>query len=181
MNSVIRSVVHPTDFSDLSGKAFAHALRIALAARSTLHLLHVAELDGGRDDGAFPHVRRLLAQWGLIEEDASASTLDDRLGIRVVNTILDRQDIVRGIIGLPLSDLAPRSRGSGRSARHDMRCSGRQQYDIARKLFDWRLTFDAHPTHARGHGVQRRLRGPRKADAPRSSSAQVRHHGATHA
>jgi|SRR5215831_11330507 len=99
MNSVIRSVVHPTDFSDLSGKAFAHALRIALSAKSTLHLLHVAELDGGRDDGAFPHVRRLLAQWGLIEEDASASTLDDRLGIRVVNTILDRQDIVRGIIG----------------------------------------------------------------------------------
>ena len=62
-----------------------------------------------------------------------------------------------------------------------MRGSGRQQYDVARKLFDWRLSFDAHPTHAGRHGVQRRLRGPRKANAPGSSGAQVRHHGATHA
>jgi len=99
MNSVIRSVVHPTDFSDLSGKAFAHALRIALSAKSTLHLLHVAESDGGRDDGAFPHVRRLLVQWDLIEEDASESTLSDKLHIRIVNTTLNRQDIVRGITG----------------------------------------------------------------------------------
>jgi hypothetical protein len=88
---------------------------------------------------------------------------------------------VRGVTSLPLGDLAPRSRRSGRGARHDMRCSGRQQYDVARKLFDGRLSCDAHPTHAGGHGVQRRLRGPRKAHAPPSSGAQVRHHGATHA
>src|SRR5215469_2990726 len=42
--NAIRSIVHPTDFSDLSAAAFAHALRIALAARSKLHLLHVRAL-----------------------------------------------------------------------------------------------------------------------------------------
>ncbi len=67
MNS-IRSIVHPTDFSDLSAAAFAHALRIALAARSKLQLLHVSQYDAA-EALAFPHARRLLAQWGLSDED----------------------------------------------------------------------------------------------------------------
>jgi len=64
----IRSIAHPTDLSDLSGVAFAHALRIALATRSKLHLLHVVPQDTGAAL-AFPHVRQLLVQWGLAEED----------------------------------------------------------------------------------------------------------------
>jgi hypothetical protein len=35
-----RSIVHPTDFSEASAGAFAHALRIALTAEATLTLLH---------------------------------------------------------------------------------------------------------------------------------------------
>jgi nucleotide-binding universal stress UspA family protein len=98
MNFAIRSVIHPTDFSDLSGKAFAHALRIALSAKSTLHLLHVAERDDGQDDVAFPHVQRILAQWELIEDNTSSLALD-QLGIRIVQTRLDHQDVVHGITG----------------------------------------------------------------------------------
>jgi nucleotide-binding universal stress UspA family protein len=98
MSSVIRSVIHPTDFSDLSGKAFAHALRIALAAKSTLHLLHVAEHDDGGDDVAFPHVQRILAQWELMDGNASPLALD-QLGIRIVQTRLDHEDVVDGITG----------------------------------------------------------------------------------
>jgi hypothetical protein len=41
MNFALQSIVHPTDFSDLSARAFAHALRIAIAAKSALHALHV--------------------------------------------------------------------------------------------------------------------------------------------
>jgi hypothetical protein len=37
MNFRLQSIVHPTDFSDLSARAFAHALRIG----SALHALHV--------------------------------------------------------------------------------------------------------------------------------------------
>src|SRR5215831_11721047 len=67
MNSSIRSIVHPTDFSDLSTAAFAHALRIALAAKSKLHLLHVSQYDA-HETLAFPHAQALLVQWGLTQE-----------------------------------------------------------------------------------------------------------------
>jgi hypothetical protein len=62
-----------------------------------------------------------------------------------------------------------------------VRGSGWQQDDVARELFDWRMSFDAHPTRTGGHRVQRRLGGWRKADAPRSSGAQVRHDSAADA
>ena len=38
-----QSIVHPTDFSLSNGAAFAHAVRLAIAARSALHILHVDE------------------------------------------------------------------------------------------------------------------------------------------
>src|SRR5258706_6201940 len=66
--TALRSIVHPTDFSDLSATAFAHALRIALAARCKLYLLHVSQYDAA-EALAFPHAQRLLAQWGLSEEN----------------------------------------------------------------------------------------------------------------
>ena len=94
----IRSIVHPTDFSDLSGVAFAHALRIALATRSRLHLLHVSQHDTG-GALAFPHARRLLAQWGLSEEDASPSVMATKLGIEVHNSSIKWQEPVQGIVG----------------------------------------------------------------------------------
>ena len=61
----IRTIIHPTDFSDASAEAFVHALRIALAAKARLYLLHVAS---GREDDVmdFPHVRETLARWGLM-------------------------------------------------------------------------------------------------------------------
>jgi nucleotide-binding universal stress UspA family protein len=94
MTTPIRSIVHPTDFSDLSGLAFAHALGIALAARARLDLLHVEDGDGG----AFPHVRRLLVQWGWAREEDPPEAIWSRLGIEVVNVRLGRQDPIEGII-----------------------------------------------------------------------------------
>ena len=40
--SVFQSILYPTDFSDASIVAFAHALRIAVGAKSKLHLLNVS-------------------------------------------------------------------------------------------------------------------------------------------
>jgi nucleotide-binding universal stress UspA family protein len=99
MNSRIQSIVHPTDFSDLSGRAFAHALRIALAARSRLQVLHVAERDNDNEDIAFPHVRQILAQWGLIEENDTPQAVATKLGISVSHMSLDRQKPLSGILG----------------------------------------------------------------------------------
>ena len=93
----IRSILHPTDFSELSGVAFAHALRIALASKSGLHLLHVSQHD---TDGAlaFPHARRLLAQWGLSEQDAPPWEIATELGIEVHNNSSTGQEPVQGIV-----------------------------------------------------------------------------------
>jgi nucleotide-binding universal stress UspA family protein len=97
MNSSIRTILHPTDFSDLSGAAFAHALRIALAARSKLQLLHIVKHDVGVAL-AFPNVRRLLVQWGLSEEDDSPSEALTKLGLEVDNISLNGQDPAQGIV-----------------------------------------------------------------------------------
>jgi len=97
MNSSIRSILHPTDFSHLSIAAFAHALRIALEAKCKLHVLHVVRDDA--DEGLeFPQVRRLLVQWGLLEENDPPSAIATKLGLHLENVTLDRQNPTDGIL-----------------------------------------------------------------------------------
>jgi len=95
--NAIRSIVHPTDFSDLSAAAFAHALRIALAARSKLHLLHVSQYDAN-EALAFPHAQRLLAQWGLSHADDPPWTIARKLGIEVDNIRIKLQEPTQAIV-----------------------------------------------------------------------------------
>ena len=97
MNASIRSILHPTDFSDLSGAALAHAVRIALAARARLHLLHIAQRDT-EGDPPFPNVRRLLVQWGLSAEDDPPWVVSDNLGLEVDCTTIKWQDPTDGIV-----------------------------------------------------------------------------------
>jgi nucleotide-binding universal stress UspA family protein len=81
----------------LSAAAFAHALRIALAARCRLHLLHVSQYDAA-EALAFPHALRLLAQWGLSEEDDPPWVVASKLGIEVDNIRLKLQEPTRAIV-----------------------------------------------------------------------------------
>jgi nucleotide-binding universal stress UspA family protein len=97
MTYSIHSIVHPTDFSQLSSAAFAHALRIVVAARSKLQALHVDQPEGNAD-GSFPHVKRMLVQWGLLQEDDSPAAVFTRLGVLWQNVTLDRQDPAPGIV-----------------------------------------------------------------------------------
>src|SRR5260370_12328259 len=96
--SALRSIVHPTDFSDLRASAFAHALRIALAARCKLYLLHVSQYDAA-EALAFPHALRLLAQWGLSEENDGPWAIAGKLGIEVENIRLKLHKPTRAIVG----------------------------------------------------------------------------------
>ena len=96
-NSVVRSILHPTDLSEVSGSAFAHALRISVATKSKLHLLHVSPQEAPAA-AAFPHARRVLAQWGLSEEDDTPWVIASKLGIEVDNTHIQRQEPVQGIL-----------------------------------------------------------------------------------
>ena len=50
-----QTIVHPTDFSDSSIEAFVHALRITLAMRGKLYLVHVANPKIPTTTMAFPY------------------------------------------------------------------------------------------------------------------------------
>ena len=92
----ITTILHPTDFSDASADAFVHALRIALAARAKLYLLHVAS--GGDDDVmAFPHVRDTLARWGLMDPGDPPQAVEAKLGLRIVKVDLEPQAPADGV------------------------------------------------------------------------------------
>src|SRR4029450_2195387 len=95
--TAIRSIAHPTDFSDLSAAAFAHALRIALAGRSKLHLLHVSQYDAA-EALAFPPPRDLLVQGGLSAVDDPPWVVAGKLGIEVDNIRLKLQEPTRAIV-----------------------------------------------------------------------------------
>jgi nucleotide-binding universal stress UspA family protein len=97
MPQTIGSILHPTDFSDLSGAALAHALRVALAARSELHLLHITEREA-ESAQAFPEVRRLLVQWGLAGSDDPPWVVSERLGLVVDSIVVHWQDPAQGIL-----------------------------------------------------------------------------------
>src|SRR6266511_2552891 len=101
--TAIRSIVHPTDFSDLSAAAFAHALRISLAGRSKLHLLHVSQYDAA-EALAFPHARDLLVQSALSAGDDPPWVVAGKLGIEVDNIRLKLQEPSRAIVDLLSED-----------------------------------------------------------------------------
>ena len=78
----ISSIVHPTDFSAASERAFAHALALALLRRTSLKLLHVTS-DPHRDWSAFPAVRATLERWGLLKHGSSQEQVFGELGVRI--------------------------------------------------------------------------------------------------
>jgi nucleotide-binding universal stress UspA family protein len=92
----LQSVVHPTDFSQAGLDAFAHALRLAVAAKGHFYILHVG-LETEADWVEFPRVREMLAAWGMIAPDAPQSAVASELGLRVEKGIIDADDPVRGV------------------------------------------------------------------------------------
>ena len=129
MPQAIRSILDPTDFSDLSGAALAHALRVALAARSQLHLLHITQREPGGTP-AFPQVRRLLVQWGLAGEDDPPWVVSDSLGLEVDSITVRWQDPAQGILSYldqrpAISWCSRPMAGTGSSAGCEDRCPRR--------------------------------------------------------
>jgi len=93
----IASVMHPTDLSELSASAFAHALKISLSMKARLYIVHVAKRVGASSPlFAFPHVRKTVEEWGLIDENVSPFEFAGKLGIEVIKTEVDPQDPVEG-------------------------------------------------------------------------------------
>jgi len=93
---LVGSVLHPTDFSDASNRAFAHALAISLIRQTKLTILHVGKALGGDvnwDD--FPQVRNTLERWKLLDPDSPRSAVFDELGVRVSKHVERRLNPIR--------------------------------------------------------------------------------------
>jgi nucleotide-binding universal stress UspA family protein len=97
MSMIGAPIMHPTDFSDLSMNAFIHALRLSLAAKSKLYVVHIADDKDTDAWRSFPHVRQMLARWGLLEAAASTAAIFDRLGVQIVKVEIESQEPVHGL------------------------------------------------------------------------------------
>jgi nucleotide-binding universal stress UspA family protein len=91
------SVFHPSDFSEASEIAFAHALKIALMAGATLHMLHVSDQSHTPWD-EFPGVRETLERWGLLPAGSARSAVA-ALGIDVRKVVTHDRDAVKASLG----------------------------------------------------------------------------------
>ncbi|MGE3245109.1 MAG: universal stress protein [Beijerinckiaceae bacterium] len=93
-------VIHPTDFSPVSNRAFAHALRLAIATHGELLLLHLethkVDKPSWRD---FPHVRDTLEAWGMLQPGAARSDVQTKVGIHVAKFDIVDPDIAHGVAG----------------------------------------------------------------------------------
>jgi len=93
----IHSIFHPSDFSEASETAFAHALKITLLAKGRLTVLHAARGQEVRL-GQFPSVRNILQRWGVIPEGSSKSAVAS-LGIDVHKVVAEGRDPVHACAG----------------------------------------------------------------------------------
>ncbi len=80
---LVRSVLHPTDFSSASERAFANALAIALLGQTKLTLLHVHDKAGEPDWALFPSVRGTIERWGLLQQGSARSDVYEKLRVQV--------------------------------------------------------------------------------------------------
>ena len=97
LRPIVQSVVHPTDFSPASERAFAHALAIAVLRQTSLTLLHVEK--GKHDWRNFPAVRKTLERWGLLEPGSAQEDVFAKLGVRVTKLTIDSAMPVRSLLG----------------------------------------------------------------------------------
>lgn len=93
----IQSVFHPTDFSLASEAAFMYALKIALAAKAELSVIHYVEQGVVTSWDYFPKVREILANWGILSPDCSQAEMTN-LGLRVEGIIATGPDVFASIV-----------------------------------------------------------------------------------
>jgi nucleotide-binding universal stress UspA family protein len=93
----IRSIFHPSDFSESSEVAFAHALKMALVAGAELNILHVSER-GESQWADFPGVRQMLERWHVLPPESPRRAVP-ALGIQVRKVLTQHRDPVAACLG----------------------------------------------------------------------------------
>ena len=94
---MIRSITHPTDLSSEGAAAFEHALRLAMAHRCRLDVLHVRSPGGRSDWDSFPHVREVLQRWNILEPGARIEDIQARTGVSVSKVDIRDSDAIDGL------------------------------------------------------------------------------------
>lgn len=92
----LANILHPTDFSDGSEVAFAHALRLACETQGQLSILHVDRRRGPPDWDRYPSVRDTLANWNLLPRGASRSDVAN-LGVQISKSSVTAADPAAGV------------------------------------------------------------------------------------
>jgi nucleotide-binding universal stress UspA family protein len=88
---LIRRIFHPSDFSDASNVAFAHALRLAIAGSCELTILHTGSVRSGDAWMEFPRVRGTLEQWKMLPPNSPKAAIAT-LGLTVEKVALPYSD-----------------------------------------------------------------------------------------
>lgn len=93
---IVKHIFHPTDLGADGLPAFHHALRIAVAARGSLTVLHVSSAPEALQDH-LPQSRRTLAEWGMLAHEHDTAGLRT-LGIGVKKVVADGSDPVEACL-----------------------------------------------------------------------------------
>ena len=94
---MIRSIAHPTDLSPEGAAAFEHALSLAIAHRCHLDVLHVRSPSGRSDWESFPHVRKVLQRWNILEPGARIEDIQAHTGVSVSKVDIRDSDPIDGL------------------------------------------------------------------------------------
>ncbi len=78
----LKRILHPTDLATDSHGAFLHALKLAVATRAELDILHIESHPNPSDLERFPSVRKTLIEWGVLPHGADLHDVA-KLGITV--------------------------------------------------------------------------------------------------
>ena len=87
----VESVFHPSDFSEGSERAFAHALAIALREKTSLTVLNAGVGDKRKRWSNFPSVRATLERWGILQSGGSRTSVFRELDVRVKKVSLEKR------------------------------------------------------------------------------------------
>lgn len=94
--ALFTNLLHPTDFSRDGVPAFVHALRLAVAFRANLDLLHADRADENAGWAEFPGVRDTLSLWGMLPPRAPPEAVA-ALGLGIRKVRMRDADPVRAI------------------------------------------------------------------------------------
>jgi nucleotide-binding universal stress UspA family protein len=80
----VESVLHPSDFSESSRAAFAHALAIVLYRQADFTVFHVVPSGKAVDSWSdSPPVRKTMEQWGVLAPGSPRASVYEKLLVRV--------------------------------------------------------------------------------------------------